>query len=54
MLKPFSRESEIRKKEKLQEKNQRKRRKIDPYGLFGDDSSAFLFCSGGADRMSGT
>ena len=28
MLKPFSRESEIRKKEKLQEKNQRKRRKI--------------------------
>lgn len=28
MLKPFSRESEIRKKEKLQEKNQRKRRSI--------------------------
>lgn len=28
MLKPFSRESEILKKEKLQEKNQRKRRKI--------------------------
>ena len=63
MLKPFSRESEIRKKEKLQEKNQRKRRKIirasfEPllpglirmvyWGMI-----VLLLCSCGTDRMSG-